>query len=387
VNTDNSCLASSERREAPTGRASLVGTSENRKLPFRALPLGFRSRRRLQTIARKPRGFLFWLVVTAAVYLLCWALVFVLYLGKRSPVSVHLEATGFGSGAAITAGGGSTGSARWTLAGALVRGFTVAGIDARAFVRLPVPPRECKNVARGLGGSCRGRTVETISPLTASLSKFESLDAAGSHARRIVVTLPSGQSANGSVQQLAINTQGSRGPTACLSSTEAGTLTIGGGLQLPLGGLLDSTPCDDGLRLRVRSGRPGQGAGLVLPATKSLTLTAIAPTAELAGATKGTLTITEPRDLRPLSDGGDVDLRGAGTLRVGIRAGFAGRPTSVTIEPTHVTSARLDGEELVPTNLDRHRSIVITAFFGGLGLLWVLVQFAKFLQQQVGGER
>jgi len=338
-------------------------------------------------MAWKPRGLLFWLLVTAAIYLLCWSLVFVLYLGKRSAVSVHLEAMGFGSGAAVTVGGGSAGSAHWTLTGALVRGFTVTGIDARAIVRLPVLPRECKRVARGLGGLCRSRTVVTISPLTASLSRFESLDAAGSRARRVVVTLPSGQAANGSVEELAVNTEGSHGPTACLSSTQAGTLTIGGGLHLPLGGLLVSPPCEDGLRLRVRSGRPGKGAGLVFPVSKSFTLTAIARTAEIAGATKGMLTVTNPRELRPLSDGGTVDLRGTGTLTVGVRAGFAGRPTSVTVAPAHVTSARLDDEELVPTNFDRHRSIVVTAFFGGLGLLWVLVQFAKFFQQQVGGER
>jgi len=355
------------------------------------LPGSLGSRRRddggPRAIARKPRGLVFWLVATAAIYLLCWSVVFVLYLGKRSAVSLHLEAAGFGSGAAVTAGGGSGGAARWTLSGALVRGFTVTGIDARAIVRLPVAPRECRRVARGLGGTCRSRTVETIAPLTATLSRFESLDAAGSHARRVVVTLPSGRSASGSVEELAVNTEGSPGPTACLSSTEAGTLTIGGVLRLPLGGLLVSPPCEDGLRLRVHSGRPGQGAGLVFPASKSFTLTAIAPTAEIAGATKGMLTVTKPRELRPLSDGGIVDLRGTGMLTVGVRAGFADRPTSVTVDPAHVTSARLDGEELVPTNFDRHRSIVVTAFFGGIGLLWVLVQFAKFFQQQVGGEQ
>jgi hypothetical protein len=339
-----------------------------------------------QRTAWIPKGFLFWLVLTAAVYLFCWALVFVFYLGKRSAVSVHLEAAGFGSKAALTARGGSGGSAHWALAGALVRGFTVTGIDARAIVRLPVAPRECRSVARGLGGICRNRTVETISPLTASLSRFESLYAAGSRARRVVVKLPSRQSANGSVEELTVNTQGSPGPTACLSSTEAGTLTIGL-LHLPLGGLLVSPPCEDGLRLRIRSGRPGKGAGLVFPLSKSFTLTAVAPTAEIAGATKGMLTVTEPRELRPLSDGGTIDLRGTGTLTVGVRAGFSGRPTSVTVNPAHVTSARLDGEELVPTNFDRHRSIVVTAFFGGLGLLWVLVQFAKFFQQQVRGEQ
>jgi hypothetical protein len=356
-----------------------------------AIPSVSRPRRREgsgpRATAWKPRGLLFWLVLTATVYLLCWALVFVLYLGKRSAVSVHLEAAGFGSEAALTAGSGSAGSARWTLAGALVRGFTVTGIDARAIVRLPVAPRECASVARGLGGACRRRTVETITPLTTTLSRFESLDAAGSQARRVVVTLPSGRSANGNAEELAVNTQGSRGPTACLSSTKAGTLTIGGVVHLPLGGLLVSPPCEDGLQLRVRSGRPGEGASLLFPVSKSFTLTAIAQTAEIVGATKGMLTVTKPRELRPLSDGGTVDLRGTGTLTVGVRAGFAGRPTSVTVDPAYVTSARLDGEELVPTNFDRHRSIVVTAFFGGMGLLWVLVQFAKFFQQQAGGER
>jgi hypothetical protein len=339
-----------------------------------------------QGAAWRRRGLVFWLVLTAAVYLLCWALVFVFYLGKRSAVSVHLEAAGFGSGAALTAGGGSAGSAHWTLAGALVRGFSVTGIDARAIVHLPVAPRACKSVARSLGGTCRNRTVETISPLIATFSRFESFDAAGSHARRVVVTLPSGRSANGGVEELAVNTQGSPGPTACLSSIEAGILTIGV-LHLRLGGLLVSPPCEDGLRLRVRSGRPGAGAGLVFPVSKSFTLTAIAPTAEISGATKGTLTVTEPRELRPLSDGGTIDLRAAGTLTLGVSAGFSDRPTSVTVSPAHMTSARLDGEELVPTNFDRQRSIVVTAFFGGLGLLWVLVQFAKFFQQQVRGEQ
>jgi len=334
-----------------------------------------------------PRGFLSWLILIAGAYALCWALVFVFYLHKRSAVSVHLEAAGFASGAVLTVDGGSPGSARWTLDGALVRGFTVTGIDARAIVRLPVAPRTCKRVASRLGATCHGGTVETATPLTATLSRFENLDAAGSHARRIVVTLPSGRSHGGSVKELAVNTEGSPGPSTCLSSTEAGTLTIGGLLHLQLRGLLVSPRCEDGLRLRVRSGSPGKGAGLVLPVSKSLTLKAVAPAAAIAGATRGTLTVTKPRQLRSLADGRSVDLRGARTLTLAIRAGFAGQPTSLTVDPTLVTSARVDGEELVPTNFDRHRSIVVTAFFGGMGLLWVLVQFAKFFQQQVGGER
>jgi hypothetical protein len=45
-----------------------------------------------------PRGFLFWLILIAAAYALCWALVFVFYLQKRSAVFVHLEAAGFAGG-------------------------------------------------------------------------------------------------------------------------------------------------------------------------------------------------------------------------------------------------------------------------------------------------
>jgi hypothetical protein len=334
-----------------------------------------------------PRGFLFWLILIAAVYALCWALVFVFYLQRRSAVFVHLEAGGFAGGAVLTVDGGSAASARWTLDGALVRGFIVTGIGARAIVRLPVAPSACKRVAGRLGDTCHGGTVETAAPLTAALSRFESLDATGSHARRIVVTLPSGQSRSGGVQDLVVNTEGSPGPSACLSSIEAGSLLVDGLLQLPLRGVLVSPRCEDGLRLRVRSGRPGKGAGLVFPVSKSLTLKAIAPAAAIAGATRGTLTLRKPREVRSLADGRRVDLRGVGTLTLGVRAGFAGRPTSVTVDPAQVTSARLDGEELVPTNFDRHRSIVVTAFFGGMGLLWVLVQFAKFFQQQVRGER
>jgi hypothetical protein len=104
---------------------------------------------------------------------------------------------------------------------------------------------------------------------------------------------------------------------------------------------------------------------------------------KVAGA-NGSLEVLEPHDNIPLSGDEVVDIRGSPNLRADVQ--IAGK-NEVIVKSKSVESARIDGQEIVPTNLEENKSLVFSVLLGGLGLLWATLQLANFAHQRTKGER
>lgn len=355
------------------------------RLPGKGKP-GDRAATHRHWSVRVPRSFLSWLILIAALYVVAWICGYALYLNDRAPVAVRVEASEFKAPARLTLDGGGSEPARWLMRLAQARAVLVAGAAPIARVRLPIASSNCKALAEQLAAACAGHALHRVrTPLVIDRSADQDVSVDPVRARRIVVTLPAGAPRPGEpAQQAAVHTEGSLGPVVCVDASSSGPLSLmSGGLSAQRRVADEPIACQNGLELDVRSAASPESArtDLLFEHLRGASFKTSARAAELTGAADGTVQITDTRTRISLSP--DQVLRFDGTSGLSVDALI---PGTVTIRSTSVTSARVDGEEIVPTNFDRHRSLIVTAFFGGIGLLWGIVQLANFLHQRTRAE-
>jgi len=308
---------------------------------------------------------------------LVWLAVYGLYLSRRPAATVRLEATLQSTGdRRSTATVIADGNGLVRLAPTDGRALDLIESSSHASVVLPVPRSACARLADAAG--CRGGVLATVAPVFVSWA-----GEAGP------VTVTRGAVDHARVTLLAPDTVGvaSSGTTptrACMSPpAQADRLQVQlptGTRQVPIDLLHTRVTCVTGLHVDVAHGNslPGHDAFLV-EGVANLDLHVTAKTLTLTGPKRGAVFVAGRHDL----DEGTLVVEGQRPVSARI-AGGRMSDVSVAIPSARATSVRQAGAELVPTNLEKHQTLVRTAFFSTAGLLVALITLAGKIANWTG---
>jgi hypothetical protein len=292
-----------------------------------------------------------------------FALLWTLWLGRRSPVDARVDATLLVVPDPHRTGGVTASGAGTTLA---LRSADVRVVDISESTGLDVGLPFERSVCTRLHG-CHAGVLRAVPPLTLSWAKRPG---PMSMSRTDVALVRTAFDAGG----LGIVSVGEGPSHLCLFApfrSDALQVTLASGASPPAVDVQHAAPsCDSGVRVSVARGRsPAGRETLFLEGVQSLDLELTAPLIDLLGRKEGTA------DVGGANVFGDepVSIRGDRvTVRLTVDEGGSG--ATLRTSTFRATSVKDDTTELVPTNFARHQALLQWILpLSGLPLLAALV--------------
>jgi len=306
--------------------------------------------------------------VAAVPYLVFWVLGYMFFLRDRPPADVRLEAT-LERASDVSripklqfSDGGS-----WRVRSADVQEVLVSR-SAHGVVALPVGVGACSRIRPRQ--ACSADVVKLASPVVLTWARgAQPFDASQDDVQRVTLSLRVEDRQLG----LGVGAVAQGGLKLCLGSLESDTLALSAGSTTASWAVAveDSHSCPEGglrIGLEDTASSPATDAffmGNVLTADVRVSAGSLV----LTGRKSGQLHLGGPHDFA----GEAVSIRGADPVSVQMHLEGGRRRASVVIPRFRASSARIAGEELLPTNLERNRWWVVSAFFGLAGLISTLI--------------
>ena len=319
----------------------------------------------------------FWYAVAAIPYLLIWVVFYFVYLRQISPVDVRLGGT-LGQSAAVS----STpelqlaGSVTWQVRSGEIQELQV--VRARhALVALPVAPDECEEVR---GANCSGGSVKSTSPVTLTWKRAaQPFDASQQDGERMSFRLGE----EGGQLALGAESEAQGDLHACLAPLGSDTLTLAAAAASAAWNVSgdDAPACPGGgLRIEVEDDMTaGAADAFVIRNVRTVDFRGSANSFVLSGRKSGTVHFGS--DSQDFGDE-EVQLEGDEALRPRVALEQDRKRASVVIPTFQASSAQIAGEELLPTNLERNRWWVVSAFFGLAGLISTLLKLGDWIKEK-----
>jgi hypothetical protein len=334
------------------------------------------------------RSRIFWLAAFAVAYVAVWIVLFFSFLQSRGAVPARLQAALDPDQGVLIVHSTLASPARWELQNA--EATTLRVVSSPLDVYLPIQKAQCREVAKRLvSEGCRGGVFGGSTPFTVAWRHPQNVYATGPTSVFVAAGINSHQTS--SAPDLGIGFPHGIRPYVCFlppihgkNMSSPDTLTLEAGqkdMALEVGSLSDSLACRSGIGIAFRETGRGPAGGLLLEGVRTAEFDATGMTTELERAA-GSIVLEAPHKDVAFKTGDKVTMEGAGPLKSHLSLlGTRGR-REVTVDGAKMASIRVDGHELVPTNLSRYRAWVIAAFFSGAGLLWSVIQISQFIHRR-----
>ncbi len=323
------------------------------------------------------------IALAGTAYLGLWALFYALHLQNRpaTPVRFAIEVDVDASNVAtplLRLTGAPEPLASWRIA-ADVRELILSE-SPRGQVAVPVGTQGCGALTPPPRTVCGGEEPTRVAG-PAELrweSGLQPFVATYTGVTRAGFTAQAGNAGSGG---LGVITEGSGGIQACFSQGGSGVLRLqsrstSGRWLVPLEG--PPLSCRGSLRLAVTGGLDRDV--IFLAGVRAPSITATAKTLEIPTAASGFVALSGLDREQVVRE--TVHLRALEDAHARVTVDETLRHASLSAPIFTATSAKIGGEELLTTNLERSRWWLTAAFFGGAGLVWTLIQVGEYLKKR-----